>query len=160
MNFKCIEGRTGWWRVKASKPWWTSQDCFSGFPFADASVLRHLHNTLQQSGWSETPCSDLRHWNARGLLRCVSWHCSKGGNEDQAEKKPWWILGWGQASLCPRAFLLGGLNLKHIMGYSLEFLHSKHFPLLNSCICVGTILNQFDTLSSWAENAEFGPEGK
>lgn len=20
MNFKCIEGRTGWWRVKASKP--------------------------------------------------------------------------------------------------------------------------------------------
>lgn len=128
MNFKCIEGRTGWWRVKASKPWWTSQDCFSGFPFADASVLRHLHNTHSNRVirdpmfWSQAlECPWFAQMCLLALQQGRKWRPS--GEEAMMDSG-----GEGKAELlCPRLFSLGGLNLKHIMGYSLEFLHSKHF---------------------------------
>ena len=129
MNFKCIEGRAGWWRVKASKPWRTSQGCFSVFPFADASVLRYLHNTHTAIGvirdtmlWSqalECPCFGQMYLLA--LQQKRKWRPSR----EEA------VMDSGvrasRVGLCPRLFSLGGLNLKRIMGYSLEFLHSKHF---------------------------------
>lgn len=63
------------------------------------------------------------------LVRCFSWRCSKRENKGQEK---WWILRWRTnrvlvPQLVPRLFSLGELNLKHIMGYSLEFIHSKHF---------------------------------
>lgn len=34
-------------------------------------------------------------------------------------------------------------------------LYTANISILNSCICVGTLTNQFDTLFHWVENAEF-----
>lgn len=87
MNCKCIEGRTGWWRVKASSPDGLARTVSLVFLlrcFCPQTFAQHT----QQSGDQRPRVLITRHWNARGLLRCVSWHCSKGGNEDQAEKKP------------------------------------------------------------------------
>lgn len=73
------------------------------------------------------PCSEIPDWGQMFLLT-LQWK----RNEDR-EKKKGCILGWGGKwrlgpSLCgPRHFSLGGLNLKHIRGYGLGFLHSKHF---------------------------------
>lgn len=141
MNFKTCRRQSRSWREKANIHWWTSFGCVS-LSFLLLILLSsdicttHTH-TNQRNQRHHT--FDLLLWNSCIWVRCFSWHYSERGNEDQ-EKKEWWILGEGQMeplslSLCPRLFSLGELDLKHIMGCSLEFLHSKHLHSKQLHLC-------------------------
>lgn len=128
------------------------------FPFANASVLLHLHNTqikvirditlfnlLSQNStlWSDVSLGTAVRERIRTKRR-------SHGFWGEGQRKSWSL------SLCPRLLSLGGPDLKHIVGQFGPYARQT-YPFLNICICVGTLLNQFDTLSSWVENAEFSP---
>lgn len=113
------------------------------FPFANASVLLHLHNTqikvirdntlFSLLSQNSTLWSDISLGTAVRERRRTKRRRSHGFWGERQRKS--WSL-----SLCPRLLSPGGPDLKHIVGQFGPYAQQT-FPFLNICICVGTLLN-------------------